>query len=120
MRKDNSPPTVDLNLIEGKVDDILKKQNIDCSALTETSSVQRVAKKLDVIKGGIVVKDVIKEVCNITDNLSKLFVVDEVPEDKEETDLEDLFLHCRGIDDIEIKSAQSVQIQCRVHGVFGV
>ena len=28
MRKDGSPPTVDLKLIEGKVDDILKKQNI--------------------------------------------------------------------------------------------
>ena len=28
MRKDGSPPTVDLKLIEGKVDDIFKKQNI--------------------------------------------------------------------------------------------
>ena len=28
MRKGGSPPTVDLKLIEGKVDDIFKKQNI--------------------------------------------------------------------------------------------
>ena len=93
MRKDNGPPTVDIKLIEEKVDDILKKQNIDCSAFSETSSVQRVVQKLDIIKGGIVVKDVLKEVSNIADNLSKLFVVDEVTEERTETGLEDLFLH---------------------------
>ena len=42
MRKDGSPPTVDLKLIEGKVVDILKKQTFDCSAFSEASSVQRV------------------------------------------------------------------------------
>ena len=51
-------------------------------------------------------KDVLKEVSNIADNLSKLFVVDEDTEERTETGLEDLFLHCRGIEEIEIKAAE--------------
>ena len=106
MRNDGSCTTADLKLIEAKVDDILKKQNIDYSAFTETSHVQRVAKKLDVIKEGMKVKDVMKEVSNITNNLSKLFVVDEVTENDKETTSEDLFLNCRGIIEIEVKAAE--------------
>ena len=36
--RSRSPNPSDLRLIEGKVDEILKKQNIECPAFPETSS----------------------------------------------------------------------------------
>lgn len=93
-------------MIEGKVDEILKKQNIECPAFPETSSEKRVLQKLDIIKVGIVVKDLVKDVQKVAENLGRLFVVDEDTDGREDTGSEDLFLHCRSIEEIEIKAAE--------------
>ena len=104
--RSRSPNPRDLRLIEGKVDDIIEKQNIECPAFPETSSEKRVLQKLDIIKAGIVVKDLVKDVQKVAENLGRLFVVDEDTNEREDTGSEDLFLHCRSIEEIEIKAAE--------------
>lgn len=104
--RNRSPELTELRLIEGKVDEILKKQNIESPAFPETSSEKRVLQKLEIIKAGIDVKDTVKDVKNVADTLSRLFVVDEDTEERDDTGSEDLFLHCRSIQEIEIKAAE--------------
>ena len=104
--RSRSPKRTELRLIEGKVNEILKKQNIDSPAFPETSTEKRVLLKLDIIKAGIAVKDMVKDVQKIAENLGKLFVVNEDTEEREDTGSEDLFLHCRSIEEIEIKAAE--------------
>ena len=99
--RSRSPKRTELRLIEGKVDEILKKQNIDSPAFPETSTEKRVLQKLDIIKAGIAVKDMVKDVQKIAENLGKLFVVNEDTEEREDPGSEDLFLHCRSIEEIE-------------------
>ena len=108
-RRSNSSPLFrvqDINRIDVGVDVIIQKLNLKAPNLREKTAVEKVRTKLEVIKAGIEVRSFVMEIKNVTDKLCELFV-DETPEEEfDQTNTEDLFLHCRSIEDIEIKAAE--------------
>ena len=110
-RRSNSSPhfrVKDINRIDVGVDVIIQKLNLTAPNVRDKTAVEKVMTKLEVIKAGIDVRSFVMEIKSVTDKLGELFV-DETPEEEvDQTNTEDLFLHCRSIEDIEIKELKYV------------
>ena len=91
--------------IEEKVDQILQKLMIDSPDLSEKAINWRILKKLDIVNASLSVKDTVKEVKEVAEKLSELFVVESNAQ-AEASDNEDLFVKCRSVDEIEMKAAE--------------
>ena len=108
-RRSNSSPhyrVQDINRINGSVDAILQKLNLAAPNVNEKTAVEKVLTKLEVVKAGIKVGSCVKEIKSVTEKLEELFVDKSPEEECDQTNTEDLFLHCRSIEDIEIKAAE--------------
>ena len=108
-RRSNSSPHVrvqDINRIDGSVDAIFQKLNLTAPNLNGKTAVEKVLTKLEVIKAGINVGSCVMELKSVTEKLDELFVDKIQEEEADQTNSEDLFVHCRSIDDIEIKAAE--------------
>ena len=110
VRGSSSLPTLkDFKKIEVKIDEIIGKQKMEIPSFTGKSTAVRVLSKLEMIKAGIEVKDAVKDINTLAVSLSKLFTIGDSADDRQDDndiDKEDLFHHCRSIEDIEVKAAE--------------
>ena len=92
--------------IEDKVNEIIAKLGLDYPALPNNTVGQRVVQKLDIIKAGISVKDVMKEVKTVTEILNDLYIADKSTDKTENTSSEEILSNCTSIGEIEMKAAE--------------
>ena len=106
----------DSRKIEEKIDKILHKLMIDSPDLSKMVINGRILKKLDIVEASVSLKDTVRDVKEVTEKLSALFVVETVAEAEASNDYEDLFVKCKSVKEIEIKAAEFKY--CEEYGVM--